>query len=84
MSLLTLREQELVALGAAMGSNCISCIEFHVPTAKSAGLTDAQIAQAVWLADKIRQVPARKTLSAALSVLSKSVPASETAKPCCA
>lgn len=42
MSLLTPREQELVALGAAMGSNCVPCIEFHVPASREAGLTDAQ------------------------------------------
>lgn len=36
MSLLTLREQELVALGAAMGSNCVSCIELHVPASETA------------------------------------------------
>lgn len=83
MSLLTLREQELVALGAAMGSNCVSCVEFHVPASKSAGLTDAQIAEAIRLADKTRQVPARKTLGAALRLLSESMPESETAKPCC-
>lgn len=83
MSLLTLREQELVALGAAMGSNCVSCIEHHVPVARDAGLTDAQVSEAIRLADRLRQVPARKTLDAALSLLSKSAPAAETAKGCC-
>ena len=71
MSLLTLREQELVALRAAMGSNCVSCI----------GLTDAHISEAIRLADKLRQVPARKALDAALSLLS--APAAETGKGCC-
>jgi 4-carboxymuconolactone decarboxylase len=83
MSLLTPREQELVALGAAMGSNCVPCIEFHVPASREAGLTDAQISEAIRLADKLRQVPARKTLDAALNLLFKSAPAAETAKACC-
>lgn len=82
MSSLTLREQELVALGAAMGSNCASCIEFHVPASRDAGLTDVQISEAIQLADKTRQVPARKTLDAALRLLSKSAQTA-TAKSCC-
>ena len=65
MSALSLRERELVALGAALASNCIPCVEFHVPAARKAGLTDAEIGEALALADKVRQVPASKTLEAA-------------------
>ena len=96
MSQLTLHERELVSLGAAMGSNCISCIEHHIPVSRSAGLTDAQISEAIRLADELRQVPARKTLGTALRLLSESpapvsaAAASDTAtavaqadKPCC-
>ena len=83
MSLLTLREQELVVLGAAIGSNCVPCIESHVHASRNAGLTDGQIAEAVQLADKTRRVPARKTLEAALKLLPESAPAAETAKGCC-
>ncbi|HVI70115.1 MAG TPA: carboxymuconolactone decarboxylase family protein, partial [Pyrinomonadaceae bacterium] len=74
MSHLTPRESELVSLGAAMGSNCISCIEHHIPASRTAGLTDAQISEAIRLADKLRQVPARKTLDTALDLLSESPP----------
>ena len=88
MSHLTPREQELVSLGAAMGSNCVSCIEHHVPASRTAGLTDAQISEAVLLADKLRQVPARKTLDAAVNLLAEAIaPAATEAagptKPCC-
>jgi 4-carboxymuconolactone decarboxylase len=62
-------ERELVALGAAMGSNCISCIEYHIPEARKAGLTDSQISEAIRLADKVRQVPARKVLNTAQRML---------------
>jgi 4-carboxymuconolactone decarboxylase len=72
MNHLTALERELVALGSAMGSNCVPCIEYHIPEAKSAGLTDPQIAEAIRLADRVRQVPARKTLQAALKLLSTS------------
>ena len=63
------RESELVALGAALGSNCIPCIEYHVPQAREAGLTDREICAAIRLADKVRQVPARKVLETALNLL---------------
>jgi len=68
MTNLTDRERELVALGAAIGSNCVPCIEYHIPAARKAGLSDSQIAEAVRLADKVRQVPARKVLDVALTM----------------
>ncbi len=69
MDQLTTRERELVALGAALGSNCVPCIEHHIPEARKAGLTDGQIREAVELADAVRQVPARNVLAAALQHL---------------
>ena len=80
MTHLTLRERELVSLGAAMGSNCATCIEHHIPASRTAGLSDAQIAEAIQLADKLRQVPARKTLDAAAGLLTA---AAAPTKPCC-
>jgi AhpD family alkylhydroperoxidase len=69
METLTGRDRELVALGAALGSNCVPCIEYHMPEARKAGLTDPEIKEAIQLADKVRQVPARKVLEAALRML---------------
>lgn len=69
MTDLSPRDRELVALGAAMGSNCVPCVEYHIPESRKAGLTDPEIHAAIRHADKIRQVPARKTLQAALKML---------------
>lgn len=69
MSDLTPRERELVALGAAMGSNCVPCVEYHIPESRKAGLTDPEIRAAIQHADKIHEVPARKTLQTALNML---------------
>jgi AhpD family alkylhydroperoxidase len=69
MEVLNPRERELVALGAALASNCVPCVTYHIPKAKKAGLTDAQIAEAIELAEKVRQVPARAVLEAAQRVL---------------
>jgi AhpD family alkylhydroperoxidase len=82
MSQLTARERALVSLGAAMGSNCISCVEHHIPASRTAGLTDAEISEAIDLADNVRRVPARKTLEAAAALLSNS-PRAAAAKPSC-
>ncbi len=69
MGSLSPRDRELVALGAAMGSNCVPCIEYHIPESRNAGLTDEEIQAAIQHADKVRQVPARMTLEAARSKL---------------
>ncbi|HEY5898884.1 MAG TPA: carboxymuconolactone decarboxylase family protein [Burkholderiales bacterium] len=82
MSLLSPRERALVSLGAAMGSNCVSCVEHHIPASRKSGLTDAQISEAVRLADQTRQVPARRTLDAALALLPECT-ATPSGKTCC-
>jgi len=69
MNTLSPRDRELVALGAAMGSGCASCIESHIPESRRAGLTDEEIRVAIQHADRIRQVPACKTLDIAQKVL---------------
>jgi len=61
------REQSLVALGAALASNCVPCIEYHIPGARRAGLNDIEIDEAIRIADKVRQVPARTVLETALA-----------------
>jgi AhpD family alkylhydroperoxidase len=99
METLTARERELVALGAALGSNCVPCIEYHVPEARKAGLTDRQIREAIHLADKVRQVPARKVLDVAVGMVrdegagtveeqgapgcAQSSPDADVQQPCC-
>ena len=70
MEYLSLKEKELVAIGAALASNCIPCIEYHIPTAIKAGLNDNQIKEAIEIANKVRNVPSAKVLELALSLIS--------------
>jgi AhpD family alkylhydroperoxidase len=84
MNDLTIRERELVALGAALASNCAPCIEHHIPEARKAGLSDTQISEAIQLADKVRQVPARKVLNVALCMLPETSSAGQTGDGGCA
>jgi 4-carboxymuconolactone decarboxylase len=65
MSELNGRERSLVALGAALASNCVPCVEYHIPGARKAGLDDIEIGEALRIADKVRRVPARTVLEAA-------------------
>lgn len=58
-------ERELVAIGASIASNCVPCVAYHMAKARKLGLSDARIMEAVELADKVRQVPARAVLEAA-------------------
>jgi len=71
MTELTTKERELVAIGAAIGSNCVPCIEYHIPEAKKAGLSDAQIFAAIQIADTVKKVPAQKVIQTALELLEK-------------
>ena len=68
---LSLRERELTALGAAIASNCVPCIEYHIPQARKAGLSDEEIREAVELADQVRRVPADKVLQTAIALLAE-------------
>jgi 4-carboxymuconolactone decarboxylase len=65
------RDKELVALGSAIASNCIPCVEYHIPQARKTGLSDFEIGQAVALADKVRRVPADKVLQTAAALLER-------------
>jgi len=47
----TLRERELVALGAAMASNRVPCVEYHIAESRRVGLTDTEIHASIQHAD---------------------------------
>ncbi len=70
MTMLSKRDNELVALGAAVGSNCVPCIVFHVREARDCGLTDDEIQEAVDSAHRLKQTPATLVLNAAHHELS--------------
>lgn len=70
MNELSPRERELVAIGAAIGSNCVPCGEYHIPVARKTGLTDAQIGEAIELANKVKQVPASNVYETARQLVS--------------
>jgi AhpD family alkylhydroperoxidase len=64
---------ELVAIGASIASNCESCFEFHFERARKLGVADADVRQAVDLAQKVKDAPARALVALARRHLDKGV-----------
>ncbi|MHC4076911.1 MAG: carboxymuconolactone decarboxylase family protein [Planctomycetota bacterium] len=75
------REKLLVALGSALGSNCVPCIESILPKARAAEIKDAELQEAVELAEVVRRKPARKVLETARAILTGR-PEAEDEGPC--
>jgi len=72
MKVLSKKEKEYVAIGAALGSNCIPCIVYHIGESKKIGISDSQIREAISIADKVKKVPAEKVLGTAYAKLENS------------
>ena len=51
---LSLKVRELIAVAVALTTQCAYCIEAHTKDAVTAGATDAEIAEAAWVATAIR------------------------------
>jgi AhpD family alkylhydroperoxidase len=54
------RVAELVALAAAVGSNCEACFRSHYETARSVGLSTEEIVRALSVAEAVKATPARR------------------------
>jgi 4-carboxymuconolactone decarboxylase len=61
--------EELVAIGAAIGSNCESCLEYHVNNARQLGIPEEALAGAIRTALKVKETPARATRELANELL---------------
>lgn len=48
---------ELVAIGAAIGGNCIPCLEWHYKKCIELGISKKEIQEAVDMAKKVKEVP---------------------------
>ena len=71
VSIFTDEVAELVALGAAIASNCEPCFKFHYDQARKLGVTDADMRLAVDLAQRVKDAPARSVLDLAHRYLDK-------------
>ncbi len=64
-SLFTPAVAELVAIGAAIAANCEPCLRYHVRAAEKLGVSHADMARAVELAAKVKDVPHQAVLKLA-------------------
>ena len=64
-SLMTDAIRELVAIGAAIGSNCELCFKFHYDKAHKLGVSKADMRAAVAIAQRVKESPARMMLELA-------------------
>lgn len=48
------RDKELAAIGASIGCNCRPCVDHHIPKGRDAGLSEAELADAVAAARAVR------------------------------
>lgn len=83
LNTLSERDKELVAIGAAVASNCIPCITYHIKQSKKAGLNDEQIREAVALSQKIREIPATQVVKTALAHIEREVQSDGNDAPDC-
>jgi AhpD family alkylhydroperoxidase len=65
---------ELVAIGAAIGSNCEPCFKYHYDQARKLGVSDLDMRYAVDLAQKVKDTPARAMLNLAERYLGTATP----------
>ncbi len=49
-----LKYRELIALGVALATQCVYCIDAHSNKAKAAGASEAELAEAAWVSTAIR------------------------------
>lgn len=68
---LDFKSKELVALGAAIGANCIPCLEWHFGKCLELGLSKEELRVAIAMANKVKSVPADKITETAEALLDK-------------
>lgn len=83
-SLFTGQVAELVAIGAAIASNCEPCFKYHYDQARKLGISDADMRRTVDMAQMVKDTPARAILKLAERYVGASTPDTATKQsPCC-
>lgn len=54
------KEKEMVALGSAIGGNCIPCLEWHYKKCTELGFSKDELKEAIEMAKKVKEVPNKK------------------------
>lgn len=75
--------QELVAIGAAVASNCEPCFRFHYDKARKLGVSKEDMARAVATAKMVKEAPAKAVLDLAAKYLGTTPEAQAAPSACC-
>jgi AhpD family alkylhydroperoxidase len=78
-SLFTPAVKELVAIGAAIAANCEPCLRYHVRAAEELGVSSADMASAIEMAAKVKDMPNQAVLKLGARLLLET--ADTTAEP---
>jgi AhpD family alkylhydroperoxidase len=78
-SLFTPAVKELVAIGAAIAANCEPCLRYHVRAAEELGVSSADMASAIEIAAKVKDMPNQAVLKLGARLLLET--ADTTAEP---
>jgi AhpD family alkylhydroperoxidase len=81
-SIYTEAVQELVAIGAAIASNCEPCFRFHFDKARKLGVSKEDVARAVTTAKMVKETPARAVVALAEKYLAMQLAGEEAPKAC--
>ena len=76
------RVRELVAIGAAIAANCEPCFRYHFAEARKLGVTREEMAQAVSVAQAVKDSPATAMLELTGKYLNEQ-PGEDAAAPAC-
>ena len=79
-SIFTDSVKELVAIGAAIASNCEPCFKYHYNEARKLGVSKEDMLLSVEMAQMVKDSPARSVLALAYKHLGEPRPQ---ASPCC-
>lgn len=78
------RTGELIAIGASVGANCKSCVEYHLGKAREAGVNEEEIADALEVGRMVRRGAASQVDKAIASAgLAETVGAPARRGGCC-
>jgi len=84
MNSLSEKEKELVAIGAAIGGNCIPCLEWHYKKCIELGFTKDQMRLAIAMAKKVKEVPNKMIYEAADQLIeTNELVQCDESLPCC-
>ena len=82
-SIFTEAVNELVAIGAAIASNCEPCFRFHYDKARKLGVSQEDMLRAVRMAQGVKDAPARAVLQLAEKYLIKETQQAEASAVTC-